>query len=385
MDADIIVIGASPAGLMAAETASLKGANVILIDKKESIGVPTHPANTFFKGMFDRASEEVDPSYIVKEMKGARIIAPSGGEVIVESPAYFLDRKTFDIFYANRTKKAGVDIRTGVEALNILKKNGSVSISTSAGVLTAKLVIISDGINSRMAGLVGLKPMKYPGDIAWAMEAVVEAEGIGEPDMFEYYVGNHSPGWKSTYSPCGGNRATLGTYVRRNGRDVSSFFDDWVKKFKKIKGIDELTVLERSVGGDPIITIPNQLIADGVMLVGGAAGQSGIGYSMHAGKICGNVAAKTTASGDTSKKVLSEYVSIWKKEYRAEHYLGRIGLELLRKMTDKEIDDLMHTFEEKDISFLSGTALHKSFQVGMFMVKEHPSSLLAYRALLRNR
>lgn len=49
MDADIIVIGASPAGLMAARNAALKGANVILIERKEVIGNPTHPANTFLK------------------------------------------------------------------------------------------------------------------------------------------------------------------------------------------------------------------------------------------------------------------------------------------------------------------------------------------------
>lgn len=47
MDADIIVIGASPAGVMAARNASRKGCKVILLDRKEAAGIPTHPANTF--------------------------------------------------------------------------------------------------------------------------------------------------------------------------------------------------------------------------------------------------------------------------------------------------------------------------------------------------
>ncbi|MDK2940468.1 MAG: digeranylgeranylglycerophospholipid reductase, partial [Methanolobus sp.] len=68
MDADIIVIGASPAGVMAARNASAKGCKVILLDKKEAVGVPTHPANTFFKGMFDRTGEEVDQSYVIKNL-----------------------------------------------------------------------------------------------------------------------------------------------------------------------------------------------------------------------------------------------------------------------------------------------------------------------------
>ncbi|WP_135613213.1 NAD(P)/FAD-dependent oxidoreductase [Methanococcoides sp. AM1] len=385
MDADIIVIGASPAGLMAARNASRKGAKVLVVDKKEIIGYPTHPANTFFKGMFDRSQEPVDQSYVMKNMKGAYLIAPSGGRVAIESPAYFLDRLKFDEYYAKQSMDAGAEVRMGVEVSSVFRSNGAMNLSTSDGVLSCSLVIVSDGINSKMAGLLGLEPMKHPNDIAWAMEAFVEAEGIGEPDMFEYYVGNHCPGWKSTYSPCGGNLATLGVYVRGHGKDVSPFFERWVEKFKQIKGLDELTVLERSVGGDPIITIPKQMLADGVMLVGGAAGQSGIGYSMHAGQMCGDVAADAIAKGNVSAKFLSEYRKRWNAEYRAEYVLGRIGLETLRKMTDPEIDDLMKTFEGVDFSFLSGTSFHRSMQLGLFMLKKNPKSLLAYRALLRNK
>ena len=179
MDADIIVIGASPAGLMAARNAALKGTNVILIDRKEAIGNSTHPANTFFKGMFDKTGETVDQSYVIKNLKGAHIVAPSGSEVVVESPAYFLDRRKFDEYYAQQVLKAGVDIRTGTEALNAIRNEGIFSLSTNKGMLKSKIIIVSDGINSRIAGLLGMKPIKYPGDIAWSMEAEIEAPITG--------------------------------------------------------------------------------------------------------------------------------------------------------------------------------------------------------------
>ncbi|MCO5383090.1 MAG: NAD(P)/FAD-dependent oxidoreductase [Methanosarcina barkeri] len=41
MDADIIVIGASPAGLMAARNACEKGSSVLLLEKKKKSGI--HP------------------------------------------------------------------------------------------------------------------------------------------------------------------------------------------------------------------------------------------------------------------------------------------------------------------------------------------------------
>ncbi len=385
MDADIVVIGASPAGLMAARNAALKGTNVILIDRKEAIGNPTHPANTFFKGMFDKTGETVDQSYVIKNLKGAHIVAPSGGEVAVESPAYFLDRRKFDEYYAQQVLKAGVDIRTGVESLNVIRNEGIFSISTNEGMLKSKIVIISDGINSRIAGLLGMKPIKYPRDIAWSMEAEVEAPGLGEPDMFEYYVGNHAPGWKSTYSPCGGDRATLGVYVRRHGTDVSSFFDTWVERFKKIKGLEELSFIKKSVGGDPIAAIPGDIVGEGVMVTGGSAAQSGIGYGMHAGQMCGDVAADAIAKNDVSARFLSEYRKRWNQEYRNEYYLGRIALETLRKMTDKEIDAMMQVFEGEDLSFIQGTPLNKAIHAAMFMLRKKPSSLLAYRAALRRK
>lgn len=385
MDADIIVIGASPAGMMAARNAARKGRSVLLLDRKESIGVPAHPANTFFKGMFDRAGETVDQSYVIKTLKGAHIIAPSGREVIFEGESYFLDRRKFDEFYAKQVTDAGAEIRMGIEVHNVLRTGDLFTLSTSRGKLKCRLVIVSDGINSKIAALLGLRSLKYPEDIAWAMEAEVEAEGIGEPEMFEYYVGNHAPGWKSTYSPCGGNRATLGVYVRRHGKDVSDFFDNWVARFKAVKGIEDLKIISTSVGGDPIAAIPGDIVADGIMLTGGSAGQSGIGYGMHAGQMCGDVAADAIARGDVSRRALSEYRRLWNEAYRTEYYLGRFALETLRKMSDNEINEMMKVFEGEDLKVLGGTPFNQAVQISRLILKKNPSALLSYRAILRTK
>lgn len=124
MDAEIIVIGASPAGLMAARNACEKGTDVLLLEKKDEIGYPPHPANSFFKGMLDRCGEKADPSYVVHYLKGMKIISPVGREVIVETPGYSIDKAKFDRFYAEKVMKTGVDIRTGVEAKDIWREGG---------------------------------------------------------------------------------------------------------------------------------------------------------------------------------------------------------------------------------------------------------------------
>ena len=385
MDADIIVIGASPAGLMAARNACEKGSSVLLLEKKEEIGNPPHPANSFFKGMLDKCGEVADPSYVVHYLKGMQIISPSGRIVKVETPGYAIDKTKFDRFYAEKIMKTGVDLRKGIEVHDIIRDREKFSVNTSAGVFRSKLVIISDGINSKMASILGLNTMKHPEDIAWGIELEVRAPDLGKPKMFEYYIGNHAPGWKTTYSPRGGDNAAIGAYVRRCGKDATPYLNAWVEKFKKLKGLEKLEIVKKLSGGYPIVTLPNQYVTDGIMVVGGAAGQSGIGYAMRAGQICGDVAADAIGKGDVSKNALSEYRKIWEKEFRAEHYMGRIGLETLRKMTDREIDEMVAVFEKEDLSFIHGSSVEQAMQVFEFMLKKKPSAIWKYRALLRNK
>ena len=106
---------------------------------------------------------------------------------------------------------------------------------------------------------------------------------------------------------------------------------------------------------------------------------------MRAGQICGDVAADAVKKRNVSKSALLEYRRIWEREFKAEHYLGRIGLETLRKMTDREIDEMVKIFEKEDLSFIHGSSIEQAMQVFAFMLKKKPSAILKCRALLRNR
>ena len=378
-DADVLVIGASPAGISAALAASAQDIDVTLIERKSGIGDPPHPANTFFQGMFDKTSEIVHSEYVIREMTGAEIVSPSGSRIVVDAPGYIIDRRKFDEYHVRELIERNVDIHTGVTAHNIIKKDKKIQTSTSDRTFTSDIVIIADGISSQLSALAGLHPTKYPHDIAWAIEAEVEADGIGEPDFFEYHIGSIAPGWKATYSPGGGDRANLGVFVRRHGQDVSRFFDLWLERFKKQKNISDLRIIRKHTGGDPIATIPDKIVSAGIMVTGGAAGQSGIAYGMRAGEICGSVAANAIAASKTSAKVLSEYPRLWGKEFGSEYRLGRSALEALRKMDDKEIDRLVGLFAGEDVNQITGTGspTSKAFRVMRFMLRRKPVSALS--------
>lgn len=390
---DIAVIGASPAGLMAARYAALGGAKVTLFEKKEEIGKDPHPANSVYKGMMNITGEKVDSSYVVHKLKGMKLISPCGYKIKVKTPGYALDKSAFDKFYEKKALAAGVDIQTGTEVLNLNRKESGVILKTSADSaedsrVKAKIVIIADGILSKNARAAGLQTMKHPDDIAWGTELTIRAPGIGESDYAEYFVGNHAPGWKSTYLPRGGDEAAIGVYVRHYGRNITPFLDSWVSRFKEIKGIadDEFEIIKSQSGGDPIVTIPKQTYADNIMAAGGAAGQSGIGYAMHAGQIAGKVGAMAVAKGDYSERALSKYRSDWTKSLYVEHVFGRIGLETLRKMEDSEIDELFEVFEGEDVSSLiKGNTVNQGLSVISLMLQKNPSSILKAGAFFRNK
>jgi flavin-dependent dehydrogenase len=344
--------------------------------------------------MMNITGEKVDSSYVVHEIKGMKLISPGGRKIKVKTKGYALDKGAFDRFYEKKALSEGVEIKTGTEIVGLNHKDSGVVLKTASGNsdvtgrVKAKIVIIADGILSKNAQAAGLRTMKHPEDIAWGTELTVRAPGIGESAYAEYFVGSHSPGWKSTYLPRGGDEAAIGVYVRRHGKDVSSFLNPWIERFKEIKNIsdDEFEIVESKSAGDPIVAIPNQTYTDNIMVAGGAAGQSGIGYAMHAGQIAGKVGAMAIAKGDYSSRMLSKYRSDWRSSLYTEHVFGRIGLETLRKMNDNEIDELFEVFEGEDVSSLiKGSAVNQGLSVISLMLQKNPSSILKASAFFRNR
>ncbi|RLG22721.1 hypothetical protein DRN72_01125 [Methanosarcinales archaeon] len=59
---DVVVVGASPAGIACTLRCSELGLSTALFDRKPSPSF--HPACTFFEGMANQVGFRVDPSYV---------------------------------------------------------------------------------------------------------------------------------------------------------------------------------------------------------------------------------------------------------------------------------------------------------------------------------
>jgi digeranylgeranylglycerophospholipid reductase len=377
VNCDVLVVGASPSGIAAATSAAEGGAEVILLDKDMGGGFD-HPANTFFDGMFFRAGLEVERDYVLHDLDGMHIISPGGCVLEIPAPGRFIDRARFDSIYLERAERAGAELLRGLAKSAALSGSGRRVETDLLGEIEARVVIDASGVDGLIARKEGLSPLLHPEDVAWAAEAVVELSDLGEERHFEYFVGSISPGWKATFSPGGGDLATLGVFVRGHGRDVRPFLDRFVEIFKKYKSadydVDELKIVSVNRGGDAIAALPGEIVSDSLMATGAAAGMSGIAYAIRAGTIAGEVAAGAAAAGDVSKKGLSAYVQRWNREFGLEYRMGRASLETLRKMTDDEIDSLTRGLAKRDINF-TGSFARKGFSAGIALARSRPRTI----------
>ncbi|MGD0952834.1 MAG: NAD(P)/FAD-dependent oxidoreductase [Methanotrichaceae archaeon] len=377
MKCDVLVVGASAAGMMAAISAARCGSDVILLDRNPW-GVD-HSANTFFNGMASQTGFQVDDCYIKRSLRGMRIISPSGYCATIPAEGYFIDRRRFDDHYLNIAEKEGVMLVEG-KASGILIRSGNSRISTQQGDIQAKVTIDASGVQPALARQAGFSPIRHPQDIAWAMEATVQHPGLGEEDFFEYWIGSMAPGWKATFSPAGEDLATLGVFVRGHGMNVNHFFQSFLGRFKTYKAgayrkIEEMKILSIKQGGDPIAVIPGEIVSDSFMVTGGAAGQSGLIYGMRAGSICGTVAGESVSAGEVSKASLSRYERLWRSEFGRIYRLGRASLETLRNMSDRDIDELVRGISGKEL-ILRGSLWRKALDAGIKTTRVQPKAVL---------
>ena len=377
MNCDILVAGASAAGLNAAISAAEEGADVILADT--DLRGAMRPANTLFEGMARTAGINIDDSYIQNQLEGMQIISPSGLAVTIPAAGYFLDRQKLDDYYLSLAQDAGVALLAGtVQEAKLQGSRRVVWIGEER--IDARVVIDTSGVAGSIARREGLEPMRHREDVAWAMEADVELPGLGDEPLFQYWIGSISPGWKATFSPAGGDRATLGVFVRGHGQNVQPFFRGFLGRFKAFKSkqyrdMEEMKILSIRRGGDPIAVLPGEIVADSLMVAGGAAGQSGLAYSIRAGRICGSVAAQAAAKRDVSRRSLYRYVRLWNREFYWQYRMGRASLQTLAGMKDPEIDRLVGGLSGKRL-ISRGSFARKAILAGAATALSRPRTVL---------
>lgn len=336
MRCDLLVIGAGPAGSMAAKTAVKEGLNVILIDRNKNIGIPVRCAEGINKYLFRDTGIKKDKSFIDQKINGTKIYFYNEIYNLNSDQwqGYTIDRTIFDKYLANLAKKEGAKIYIETKAINSEKINKlwSVKLKTKEtfSTIEAKIIIGADGFESNVGRWVKIKKRWKKSDICKCYELLLSCPNIKENDKFHISFAEEFPNGYAWIFPKK-RKANVGVGVSKNANAVKAL-DFYINNYSNIREVlgENLKIIEKRGGCIPM-SGPcdiDQIISDGVILVGDAAGMvepitgEGIGPSMLSGIAAGEIASKCILNNKWDKKELSEYFTNWKNKKYINTTLG---------------------------------------------------------------
>jgi len=385
-ETDVLVVGAGPAGSIAAKHAALGGADVILIEKKSEIGSPKRCAEGVSKeGLKFLGIEPKIDRWAVKEIDGIRLVAPDGTDVWlndeIELPeaGFILERKVFDKHMAMDAGRAGAEIKVKTLATGVRKDGDSYIVSCeSMGEefeIKAKILIAADGPESHIGRWAGLKTGTKVKDMESGAQFEMCNVKMVDHNVLEFYFGKVAPGGYAWIFPKEDDIANVGLAVIPTEVDKTAY-EYLVDFVATCPATQDAKIVELNIGGDPVGGMIKQLSDDNILVVGDAAGQvnpltgGGIISGMSCGMFAGETAAKAIKKGDYSKKVLSEY------DKRCKDHLGDKMKKYLKVrdylagLSDDELNSIAVAFQDVEFKEISTAELVKS------LVKVSPKALL---------
>ena len=109
-EVDLVIVGASFAGLICARSAALRGLKVVVIESKSDPGARIHTTGILVK----EAAEEVDtPAKFSRAIQGVRLYSPSLKSIDLRAPGYFFlttDTAGLIRWLADEARHAGAEI-----------------------------------------------------------------------------------------------------------------------------------------------------------------------------------------------------------------------------------------------------------------------------------
>ncbi|MBL7148568.1 MAG: NAD(P)/FAD-dependent oxidoreductase [Candidatus Cloacimonetes bacterium] len=320
---DVVVIGAGPAGSVAARFAAENGASVLMLERDREPGIPVRCA----EGVSHNGITpfiDVDQRWIASRIDVAKLHSPNGETANMHNNGlgYVLERRVFDTALCELAAKHGAHLITKADALDLVWKDGKITgvkykYSGEIRKVKCDIVIGADGVESRVGRWAGIKTVVRLEDIDTCAQYTLTDIDI-EKDTCEFYFGTKvSPGGYIWIFPKSDNTANVGIGLSghlSHPKGPKEYLDEFVQR-----RFPEAKITYTMYGGVPTAATLDEIVKDNIMLVGDAARQvnpitgGGVVQAMIAGSIAGKVAAQAVKEKRFDKKFLKEYRKEWNK------------------------------------------------------------------------
>lgn len=261
---DLVVVGASFAGLSCARTAALRGLKVAVLDAKPDAGSRIRTTGILVKEVTDAFDL---PAHLLIKIRGVRLYAPNGRALDLHAPGYYFqatDTAGLLRWLAGEAERAGAQLLFGQRFETAAADDAGITIPAH-GIRTNYLVG-ADGARSRVASAFGLGRNKR-----FLVGAELECAPMTslDPRFLHCFADSRiAPayiGW--VLAGCG--MTQLGAAARLGSKpDVSEL----VARAKNLFEAENLTTVARRSGLIPVGGPVEPLGRGRVLLTGDAAG-----------------------------------------------------------------------------------------------------------------
>jgi geranylgeranyl reductase family protein len=339
---DVIVVGAGPAGSIAAYDCAKQGFKTLLLEKYKLPREKPCGGAVMYRGL-RLIGEKIPLELIERRIYGLRFLLPDGRATEFISDkligiTVFRDR--FDEFLARRASNVGAELIDCAPVVDASVSPQAAKVRLADGrEFSAKYLIGADGVNSVVSRKLGLRlRRKELTKVGLGMEAdfyvgeagVLEATG-GNPSILEMcpVEGRVSYGWvfpKREHLAIG--IAGAGVHMR----SLRTQFDSFYKSVEKRLGISLNLEKRRTffLGGDGL---GSKNVTQRAILVGDAAGfvdplmGEGIAYAMKSGVFAASVIKSAFEEDRYDEVTLSQYQDLCRDEFSANFGLAtRVGV-----------------------------------------------------------
>jgi digeranylgeranylglycerophospholipid reductase len=383
---DVIVAGAGPAGLAAAESIARRGRTVTVVEQNHEIGGPIRTSGGSFiaelrsLGIPEGLWHPISRLRFVSAHNAAAFDYPEPAMCVIDVRGVFQ-------YLAERAIEAGAAIRLATTAVAPIVAGsrviGVIARAAHAGrdeSLDCRILIDATGYRSTLLKQVGPKDAGTGRSVAGhsSIDPGFRRFGVGaEYDLYAPHcdqreavlvVGEEAaPSGYAWVFPWGRKRVRVGVGIIHpdSAAKPGDYLDRFVASLDRY-GVDMRGAqpLEYHAGLIPSERFARTFVGDGILGAGDAVGQAssllgeGIRWAIRAGQMAGETAAAAIESGDTSREALLPFEQRWRKQFgmnlRLAHRINqRIArwdgpkwdsrVELLKKLSPAEFAEALKT------------------------------------------